>query len=263
MTEDYITNVSLCYTVMAYIDLSCTFEVWWIIKNFMTGFAVSTSLCVSLSLSHTHSFCFCFSCFSLPRLQAGVSSLQGGVFIRGICQEATLPPLLPQWMYSALAGAGKDEGWKRPVGWRVWRSARFVMKVFTVCHTSWIEGCDDNTETFLLLYCYTTLDFFSPADWYGFFFLHFSQHDTCPVCRKSLDGVDNSLPPTSEPPEARSIRTEQQEKQAIWETWPSNSTSFTVFESVSPQSCFLNKIHYMHHSHKFAASRLTWFTRLC
>ncbi|KAL3043662.1 E3 ubiquitin-protein ligase RNF115 [Trematomus bernacchii] len=30
-------------------------------------------------------------------------------------------------------------------------------------------------------------------------------HDTCPVCRKSLDGVDNSLPPTSEPPEANSI----------------------------------------------------------
>ncbi|XP_045913673.1 E3 ubiquitin-protein ligase RNF115 isoform X2 [Micropterus dolomieu] len=40
-------------------------------------------------------------------------------------------------------------------------------------------------------------------------------HDTCPVCRKSLAGVDNSLPPTSEPPEARSIRTEQQERQAI------------------------------------------------
>lgn len=40
-------------------------------------------------------------------------------------------------------------------------------------------------------------------------------HDTCPVCRKSLGGVDNSLPPTSEPPEARSIRTEQQENQAI------------------------------------------------
>lgn len=40
-------------------------------------------------------------------------------------------------------------------------------------------------------------------------------HDTCPVCRKSLDGVDNSLPPTSEPPDARSIRTEQQERQAI------------------------------------------------
>ncbi|XP_070778114.1 E3 ubiquitin-protein ligase RNF115 [Enoplosus armatus] len=40
-------------------------------------------------------------------------------------------------------------------------------------------------------------------------------HDTCPVCRKSLDGVDNSLPPTSDPPEARSIRTEQQERQAI------------------------------------------------
>lgn len=43
-----------------------------------------------------------------------------------------------------------------------------------------------------------------------------SQHDTCPVCRKSLDGVVNSLPPTSEPPEASSIRTEQQERQAIW-----------------------------------------------
>lgn len=40
-------------------------------------------------------------------------------------------------------------------------------------------------------------------------------HDTCPVCRKSLEGVDNSFPPTSEPPEARSIRTEQQERQAI------------------------------------------------
>ncbi|XP_030597194.1 E3 ubiquitin-protein ligase RNF115 isoform X2 [Archocentrus centrarchus] len=40
-------------------------------------------------------------------------------------------------------------------------------------------------------------------------------HDTCPVCRKSLDGVDNSLPPTSELPEARSLRTEQQERQAI------------------------------------------------
>ncbi|XP_032391202.1 E3 ubiquitin-protein ligase RNF115 [Etheostoma spectabile] len=40
-------------------------------------------------------------------------------------------------------------------------------------------------------------------------------HDTCPVCRKSLDGVDNSLLPTSEPPEPRSIRTEQQERQAI------------------------------------------------
>ncbi|KAF7210937.1 E3 ubiquitin-protein ligase RNF115 isoform X1 [Nothobranchius furzeri] len=26
-------------------------------------------------------------------------------------------------------------------------------------------------------------------------------HNSCPVCRKSLDGVDNSLPPTSEPPE--------------------------------------------------------------
>ncbi|KAF7664790.1 hypothetical protein LDENG_00164790 [Lucifuga dentata] len=40
-------------------------------------------------------------------------------------------------------------------------------------------------------------------------------HDTCPVCRKSLDGVDNSLPPTAEPPDTRSIRTDQQERQAI------------------------------------------------
>ncbi|XP_071357126.1 E3 ubiquitin-protein ligase RNF115 [Trachinotus anak] len=40
-------------------------------------------------------------------------------------------------------------------------------------------------------------------------------HDTCPVCRKSLDGVDNSLLPASEPLEDLSIRTEQQERQAI------------------------------------------------
>ncbi|CAJ1083295.1 E3 ubiquitin-protein ligase RNF115 isoform X1 [Xyrichtys novacula] len=39
-------------------------------------------------------------------------------------------------------------------------------------------------------------------------------HDTCPVCRKSLNGVDNSLPPTSEPPDIRSIQTQQQERQA-------------------------------------------------
>ncbi|KAM9838426.1 LOW QUALITY PROTEIN: E3 ubiquitin-protein ligase RNF115 [Aulostomus maculatus] len=40
-------------------------------------------------------------------------------------------------------------------------------------------------------------------------------HDTCPVCRKSLDGVDNSLPPASGPPADRSIRMEQQERQVI------------------------------------------------
>ncbi|XP_072226398.1 E3 ubiquitin-protein ligase RNF115 isoform X2 [Leuresthes tenuis] len=40
-------------------------------------------------------------------------------------------------------------------------------------------------------------------------------HDTCPVCRKSLNGVDNSLPPTSEPPEVPSVRQEQQERQPI------------------------------------------------
>ncbi|KAM8839925.1 E3 ubiquitin-protein ligase RNF115 isoform 2-T2 [Spinachia spinachia] len=42
-------------------------------------------------------------------------------------------------------------------------------------------------------------------------------HDTCPVCRKSLNGVDISLPLTSEPPEARSTRTEQPERQTIRE----------------------------------------------
>ncbi|XP_077446062.1 E3 ubiquitin-protein ligase RNF115 isoform X2 [Stigmatopora argus] len=41
-------------------------------------------------------------------------------------------------------------------------------------------------------------------------------HDTCPVCRKSLDGVDNSiLLHASQSPQGRSIRTEQQERQAI------------------------------------------------
>ncbi|XP_057684404.1 E3 ubiquitin-protein ligase RNF115 isoform X2 [Corythoichthys intestinalis] len=41
-------------------------------------------------------------------------------------------------------------------------------------------------------------------------------HDTCPVCRKSLDGVDNSLLlHASQSPQGRSIRTEQQGRQAI------------------------------------------------
>ncbi|CAL8298029.1 unnamed protein product [Lota lota] len=40
-------------------------------------------------------------------------------------------------------------------------------------------------------------------------------HDTCPVCRKSLDGVDNSLPPTSEATDPPSIRPEPSERQAI------------------------------------------------
>ncbi|CAG5886360.1 E3 ubiquitin-protein ligase RNF115 [Menidia menidia] len=40
-------------------------------------------------------------------------------------------------------------------------------------------------------------------------------HDTCPVCRKSLNGVDNSLSPTLEIPEVPSARQEKQEGQAI------------------------------------------------
>uniref|UniRef100_A0A3B3X9R6 RING-type E3 ubiquitin transferase n=1 Tax=Poecilia mexicana TaxID=48701 RepID=A0A3B3X9R6_9TELE len=41
-------------------------------------------------------------------------------------------------------------------------------------------------------------------------------HDTCPVCRKSLDGVDNNLPPTSQQPQDElSDRQEQQEREAI------------------------------------------------
>lgn len=43
------------------------------------------------------------------------------------------------------------------------------------------------------------------------------QHDTCPICRKSLEGVDNSLLSTPELRALRSIRTEQQERQATWE----------------------------------------------
>ncbi|KAM6899287.1 E3 ubiquitin-protein ligase RNF115 [Xenentodon cancila] len=40
-------------------------------------------------------------------------------------------------------------------------------------------------------------------------------HDTCPVCRKSLDGVDNSLRPTTEALEVHTVRREQQERQTI------------------------------------------------
>lgn len=57
-----------------------------------------------------HLFVFCFFVF-LSRVQTGVSSLLWRVFIRGICQEAALPPLLSQWMYSALVGAGKSREW--------------------------------------------------------------------------------------------------------------------------------------------------------
>ncbi|KAL0962564.1 hypothetical protein UPYG_G00341760 [Umbra pygmaea] len=41
-------------------------------------------------------------------------------------------------------------------------------------------------------------------------------HDTCPVCRKSLDGIDQSIQPPSEHPEPLCIRTDpQEESQAI------------------------------------------------
>ncbi|XP_010863947.2 LOW QUALITY PROTEIN: E3 ubiquitin-protein ligase RNF115 [Esox lucius] len=41
-------------------------------------------------------------------------------------------------------------------------------------------------------------------------------HDTCPVCRKSLEGIDQSIQPSSEPPEPPCIRTDhQEERQAI------------------------------------------------
>ncbi|KAJ8000357.1 hypothetical protein DPEC_G00203980 [Dallia pectoralis] len=41
-------------------------------------------------------------------------------------------------------------------------------------------------------------------------------HDTCPVCRKSLDGVDQSIQTSSEPLESPCIRTDpQEESQAI------------------------------------------------
>ncbi|KAM9385680.1 LOW QUALITY PROTEIN: E3 ubiquitin-protein ligase RNF115 [Pholidichthys leucotaenia] len=39
-------------------------------------------------------------------------------------------------------------------------------------------------------------------------------HDTCPVCRKSLDGIDNSLLSSSDSPDSRTVRTDQQERQA-------------------------------------------------
>lgn len=172
---------------------------------------------------------------SSPRLQTGVSSLQGGVFVRGICQEASLPPLLPQWMHSALAGAGKHKESLWSVVWGIWSPVRFVMKVSRVCHISWrgdwtgTKKCT-NVFTGCIIHAVALLTFC----WFPRLILltvfPLSQHDTCPVCRKSLDGVDNSLLPTSDPLEARSIWTEQQERQAIWETGQATLTSFTVFK---------------------------------
>lgn len=40
-------------------------------------------------------------------------------------------------------------------------------------------------------------------------------HDTCPVCRKSLNGVDNNLPSPSQRPDTSSSQQEEQEEQAL------------------------------------------------
>lgn len=130
---------------------------------------------------------FLFFFVFLSRVQTGVSSLLWRVFIRGICQEAPLPPLLPQWMYSALVGAGKSRRW-----------------MFSV-----MEGFTKKKKklgSFLLEAETLSLSKHSHL-----------QHDTCPICRKSLEGVDNSLLSTPGLRAVRSIRTEQQERQATWE----------------------------------------------
>ena len=109
-----------------------------------------------------------------------------------------------------------------------WNPVWFVMKVLTVCHTSSTQP----TNIFVTKKCINvftgrTIHYITVAllifdlmasKAHTAHCLSLSQHDTCPVCRKSLEGIDNSLPPTSDPLEARSIRTEQQERQAIWET---------------------------------------------
>lgn len=82
---------------------------------------------------------------------------------------------------------------------------RFFLEIFYVCQRIYCGTWTNHWK----LPCFSTCTFT--------FFVYLSQHDTCPVCRKSLDGVDNSLQPTSEPPNARSLRTDQQERQAIWD----------------------------------------------
>lgn len=92
---------------------------------------------------HAHIVLYLFFLFSSCRMQTGVSSLQGGVFIRRVCQEAALSPLLSQWMHSAVVGAGKSEEWmclmnlmmKTPL-------CRFVQKILSV---SDVMGCEEKT----------------------------------------------------------------------------------------------------------------------
>lgn len=118
----YIIKLGWLHEMSWSMGLPCIFKVvnhWKFMSVFYIYFTLSLSVCVFLCFSYSHYLLF-FLLFFSSRLQTGVSSLQGGVFIRGICQEATLSPLLPQWMYSSLVGAGKGEGWMWSLGWRVW-----------------------------------------------------------------------------------------------------------------------------------------------
>lgn len=91
------------------------------------------------------------------------------------------------------------------------------------------------------------------------------QHDTCPICRKSLEGVDHSLLSTPELRAVRSIRTEQQERQATWQLI--QVTLFSLFTgdalSTSDPStfCFLIEMH-MHQSPSFIASAQDFYVFL-
>lgn len=219
----------------------------------MTGFSESTSLCVSFS----HTLIPSVSVFS-PRLQTGVYSLSGGVFIRRVCQEAPLPPLLPQWMYSALAGAGKNEDWMWSVGWGVGRDVRFVMKFFnSVSHIlSW--GAVTTTQK---LFCYQKVNSCFSAVVHWLF--------TCSLIRLSLPLTARYLPSMPKKPcwrrqqppaHVRTPRSPLHQDRATGEAGDlrSNSTFFTVFMRHAsllrpPHWLLLNKIYIT----------LTWFTHFC
>lgn len=199
-------------------------------------FCTKCVISVPCSMLFFSPFPFFFWSF-LSRVQTGVSSLLWRVFIRGICQEAPLPPLLPQWMHSALVGAGKSRRWMFS-----------VMEGFTKKKKKKKFGSFLQEAETLSLSKHSHL-----------------QHDTCPICRKSLEGVDHSLLSTPELRAVRSIRTEQQERQATWQLIQVTLFSLFTGDALSTSNpstfCFLIEMH-MHQSPSFIASAQDFYVFL-
>lgn len=147
------------------------------------------------------------------------------------------------WLELVRAGSGCSQWWGASLSCNSWPT-------FSINCSFWDLFHEINILLHLLHFpCYssaawltliTRLELFprvrTVSAWTLIGFSH-PQHDTCPVCRKSLKGVDNSLLSASGPREVRSIRAEQQERQAIWPPSPAALLLSPVFWR-SPTNCF-------------------------